>query len=252
MSKKLTSGITGTITAPGATDAIPITDNSGAPELKKITWASLTAKVVPYSLMTAKGDLIAATGSAAVDNLAVGTDYYGLHADSSQTMGLVWAPDPYGIEHNTVATEKSNTNAEQTLWSKAVTWPIYVGSSNRMLHIHAMLNMYNDTGGNVVYTYRLKYGAATYLFSNITMVTSGANYGPNWFDGYIIGNGSASSQFLSGYIRGNSTAGVSGVRVTGTVDSTAAVTISLTCTMDTASASAKNNVLFSRLVGYAP
>jgi len=45
---------------------------------------------IPTSLVTAKGDIIAATASGAVDNLAVGTDGQVLVADSGETTGLNW------------------------------------------------------------------------------------------------------------------------------------------------------------------
>lgn len=257
--KKLTSGITGTITAPGATDAIPITDNSGAAELKKITWSALTAKVIPHSLITAKGDIIAGTGSAAVDNLAVGTDLYGLHADSSQTTGLIWTPDAYGLEHVSAKTEISNNSTEQTLWSKAVTWPLYVGSDNRMLKLTALLTVYNNTGGNVIYTYKFKYGTAVVTFNAMTVGT-GTSTWPIPLTGWVVGNGATNAQITFG-VKHQPAAWVASYGGTdpgnagGTAssqDSTGAITMAITCTMDTASANAKNSVLFSRLEGLAP
>lgn len=46
---KLTSGITGVITAPGDTDHLPITDNSGAAVLKKLTWKTVKDTIVDTS-----------------------------------------------------------------------------------------------------------------------------------------------------------------------------------------------------------
>ena len=43
------------------------------------------------SIVTAKGDLIAATGNGAVDNVAVGTNGFVLTADSSTSTGVTWA-----------------------------------------------------------------------------------------------------------------------------------------------------------------
>lgn len=44
----------------------------------------------PASLSTAKGDIVVASGDQAVDNLPVGTNNFGLVADSAQTLGVKW------------------------------------------------------------------------------------------------------------------------------------------------------------------
>jgi hypothetical protein len=198
---------------------------------------------------TTKGDLFPATGSLTGARLAAGTDYYGLHADSAQSSGLLWMPDPYGVEHVTAKTEFSNSSAEQTLWSKSVTWSLYSGSSNRMLHLHALISSFNNTGGNVVLTYKFKYGATVVTFQNITEGSVATYYYPSPLHAYVVGNGATNAQWAMGFINGSFAS--SSAVYTGTVDSTAAVTVSLTCTMDTANANAKNNILFSRLEGYA-
>ena len=45
---------------------------------------------IPETVVTAKGDLLVAATSATVDNLAVGTNNFGLVADSAQTLGIKW------------------------------------------------------------------------------------------------------------------------------------------------------------------
>lgn len=50
------------------------------------------ASKVPLSTVTTKGDLIAATGSATVTRVAVGTNGYVLTADSTQASGVKWSP----------------------------------------------------------------------------------------------------------------------------------------------------------------
>ncbi len=52
-------------------------------------WVSITAGSI-LNLITAKGDLLAATAAGAVDNVAVGTNDYVLIADSTEATGIKW------------------------------------------------------------------------------------------------------------------------------------------------------------------
>ena len=93
-------GGSGTVTSVTATNATIVASGTATdPTLAVGTIAEsqvtnlvsdLAAKV-PLSTVTTKGDLIGATGSAAVARLGVGTNGFALVADSTQTTGLNWA-----------------------------------------------------------------------------------------------------------------------------------------------------------------
>jgi hypothetical protein len=70
---------------------------------------------IPNALVTAKGDIIAASASAVPDNLAVGTNGQVLTADSTATLGVKWS---------TAATGDVTLNGVQTLTNKTLTAPV--------------------------------------------------------------------------------------------------------------------------------
>jgi trimeric autotransporter adhesin len=70
---------------------------------------------VPETVVTAKADLLVASASGVVDNLAVGTNGQVLTADATQTLGVKWA---------TAATGDVTLNGVQTLTNKTLTAPI--------------------------------------------------------------------------------------------------------------------------------
>jgi hypothetical protein len=95
-----TGGATGTVASVTAANAtITIAGTSSNPTVAVGTIAesqvtSLTADLaakVASSTATTKGDLLAATGSASITRLGVGTDGQVLTAASGQTTGLAWA-----------------------------------------------------------------------------------------------------------------------------------------------------------------
>jgi hypothetical protein len=70
---------------------------------------------IPNALVTAKGDIIAASASAVPDNLAIGTNGQVLTADSTQTLGMKWS---------TAATGDVTLTGTQTLTNKTLTSPV--------------------------------------------------------------------------------------------------------------------------------
>jgi len=57
---------------------------------------------IPESIVTAKGDILVASASGVVDNLAVGTNNTVLTADSTQTLGIKWVSLDTGASTTTV------------------------------------------------------------------------------------------------------------------------------------------------------
>lgn len=68
---------------------------------------------IPYSLFSAKGDLLIGTGVGAADHLGVGADGYGLIADSTQPLGMRFGPISSGgnplFINNTGVTQNMGT-----------------------------------------------------------------------------------------------------------------------------------------------
>lgn len=192
--------------------------------------------------VTTKGDLTPATGANAIARLAAGTDGYGLSADSSQTTGLVWTPRPYGLDQATTITTWDTTTLEKTLYTKDITQSLYVSSKNRTLHFRAICAVSNNSGGNCVFTYKFKHGATVLTYPNITVPNGYTGWCPVWIEAFVVGNGATNAQIVCG-TRPSYIDNAMPVDTTGTVDSTAAATVALTCTMDTSHSTSKNRIV---------
>jgi Cu/Ag efflux protein CusF len=152
----------------------------------------LDARYVGKSVVTAKGDIIAATASGAVTNVAVGTNGQVLTADSTQASGVKWAAAAGGTivgiasPPKTAMTNKytrvpfrpielgqtTSSIADSLMWLQ----PIPVVENCTLAEMHARTDSTAGTAGSVVRmgVYPMAAGASP-LFDSGALATTSAN-----------------------------------------------------------------------------
>lgn len=127
---------------------------------------------IPDSLLTTKGDLIAATGASTPARLGVGTDGQLLIADSTAATGIKWATAGSSIPANsaaTVATSQTTSSASYT--DLATAGPaVTVTTGTKALVI--VTTAFRDTGGtnNLAWMSYAVSGATTVAASDANAV----------------------------------------------------------------------------------
>lgn len=127
---------------------------------------------IPDSLLTTKGDLIAATGASTPARLGVGTNGQLLVADSTTATGLAWATAGSSIPANaaaTVATSQTTSSASYT--DLATAGPaVTVTTGTKALVI--VTTAFRDTGGtnNLAWMSYAVSGATTVAASDANAV----------------------------------------------------------------------------------
>lgn len=126
----------------------------------------------------------------------------------------------------------TNTTAETTVYTLSL--PASLLATDRAIRVTLLGRIQNTSGGNVVYTAKLKYGTTVVGTPTLTIAT--ASDLASRMEGHLLANSSTTAQIAQISFQGEST--FSQKRGTATEDSTVAKSVTITMTLDTASSSA--------------
>lgn len=108
-----------------ATSASSAATSASSAAVSATSAAAAASSAVPLATVTTKGDLIVASGNAAVARLAAGTDGYILTAASTAANGLTWAVAPSGLPSQSGNSGKYlTTNGSTASWAAITTDPL--------------------------------------------------------------------------------------------------------------------------------
>ena len=147
---------------------------------------------IPKAIVTTKGDILAATGSAVPVRVGVGTNDFILTADSTQTAGVKWAAAPTGIPTQTGNAGKYlSTDGTSASWTAAVatlnlTFNAQTGTtySAVLADVNKLVTLSNGaaitftipngifTAGQQIHVQQLADGQATIASDGTTVITS--------------------------------------------------------------------------------
>lgn len=191
----------------------------------------LDTEKVAYSIIDAKGDLLAGTADNAVDNLTVGANNTTLVADSGETTGLKWARRPRVLNAgvSTVGNVGTGEDDLQTYTMPAST----LTATGDSVKIEAQYVIVNNANQKQI---KLYFGSAVLFDTTATGLATSVSYSVN-VEARVYKDGSNTQRYTVNYTATPS----SGPAILGTTQSTASQTdtstIVIKCTGETNAAS---------------
>lgn len=169
-------------------------------QITGIKWGAVTdVGAIHSSLVTAKGDLIVATASGVVTNLAVGSNTQVLTADSTQASGMKWAATGGTVTAQTATVATSQTTTSTTYTDLATVGPsvtVTIGSSGIAL-VSVYVDVFSDTAFTI--TSFAASGANTIAASDQTSWTGGTTESSGSFVLVLTGLTAGSTTFKMKY-----------------------------------------------------